>query len=196
MTGNGFRHRGWYSRGYLPHLDVPGIWQIVTFRLADALPRRVVAAWRVGLEEDPEADRELLRRADQYLDRGHGRCLLAHREDAATVRGSLLHFDDVRYDLVAWVVMPNHVHVLARMREGNALGTVVGGWKRYTARRINARRGCSGRMWHPGFFDRFIRDQAHFDRAVRYIHRNPVRAGLVGTAERWEFSSACNGGEG
>jgi type I restriction enzyme R subunit len=47
-----------------------------------------------------------------------------------------------------------------------------------------------GRFWFREYFDRYIRNEPHFANAVRYIHENPVQAGLVDRAEDWEFSSA------
>ncbi len=187
-TGN--EVRGWFSRGYLPHLDAPEVWQFVTFRLADALPKLVVDRWKRELEEEPETDRRLVRLVDRYLDEGHGSCLLGDPDSAVIVEGALLHFDGQRYDLAAWVVMPNHVHVLVRPREGWTLGELIGSWKRFSATRINRMSGGNGRLWQVAYFDRFIRDREHMNRTVAYIHENPVRAGLVTAAEEWDFSSA------
>ncbi|HHQ48865.1 MAG TPA: transposase, partial [Acidobacteria bacterium] len=104
--------RGWFSRGYLPHVDAEGTWQFVTFRLADALPGEVMERWRLELEEDAEGDHELLRRVERYLDAGHGSCLLGETRFGAMVEAALRYFDGERYQLAAWVVMPNHVHTL------------------------------------------------------------------------------------
>ena len=63
----------WYSRGYLPHFDHPGLIQMITFRLADALPASVLKAWREELPLDEMAQR---RRTEAYLDTGYGSCCL------------------------------------------------------------------------------------------------------------------------
>ena len=179
-------HKGWYSRGYLPHLDAPGVIQALTFRLADALPRDVLDSWR-----DRELEQgDILTRSAAFLDAGHGSCVLRDPRCAGIVRDCIVRFDGEKYRLIAWVVMPNHVHVVVRIREGWSLGTTVGGWKGASAREINRLLGLRGRLWQPGYFDRFIRDGAHLQRAVLYVHENPVKAGLVAQAEDWEFSSA------
>jgi len=171
-------------------LDALGVWQFVTFRLADSLPAGVMGGWRRELEDDPEMDREVVRRVERYLDEGHGSCVLGDAEHGAVMEGALRHFDGERYFLAAWVVMPNHVHVLVQMRDAWSLGETVASWKRFSATRINRAANRRGRLWQVEYFDRFIRDREHFERVVAYIHQNPVKAGLCASPERWPFSSA------
>ena len=111
-------HRGWYSRGYLPHWDHPGMIQSLNFRLGDSLPASVLARWQAELgarRRDagaPRADVELRRRIEEYLDAGHGECWLRRSAIAQLVEEALLHFDTERYRLLAWCIIPNHVHAL------------------------------------------------------------------------------------
>ena len=117
----------------------------------------------------------------------------AHLRDpaiAATVQNALLHFDGERYRLSAWVIMPNHVHVLIEQIRGFPPGGIVHAWKSFTAKQANRLLGRTGAFWAPDYFDRYIRDQAHFDAAVYYVHENPVKAGLIARAEEWRWSSA------
>jgi REP element-mobilizing transposase RayT len=79
--------------------------------------------------------------------------------------------------------MPNHVHVLIEQAGGFRLGDIIHAWKSFTAKQANKHLGRTGAFWAPDYFDRYIRDQAHFDVAVHYIHENPVKAGLVARAE-------------
>jgi putative transposase len=134
---------------------------------------------------------ERRRRLDAMIDEGLGACLLRAPEFAAIVGDALLHFDAVRYRLIARVVMPNHVHVLIEQLDGFRLGDIVQSWKSFTAKEINKRRNASGRVWAPDYFDRFIRDVTHFGNAVRYIEENPVNAGLAAHPQDWPFSSAA-----
>jgi putative DNA methylase len=181
-------HKEWYSRGYLPHFDAPGIVQAITFRLADSLPARVV--------QTLVQDRLLMNdpgkrvRIEAYLDAGHGRCFLRDPHIARLVEEALFHFDGERYCLIAWVVMPNHVHVMIEQTEGYPLDSIIHSWKSYTATEANKILGRHGAFWFREYFDRFIRDERHFANAIRYIHENPVAAGLVEKAEEWRFSSA------
>jgi hypothetical protein len=63
-------------------------------------------------------------------------------------------------------------------------------WKGLSSNGINKLLGRSGRLWQPDYFDRFIRDADHLDRALLYIEHNPVKAGLVQRPEEFRFSSA------
>ncbi len=290
-------HRGWYSRGYLPHCDHPGLLQSITYRLADSLPAMALERMDAELGGLPPQQRvrEQRRRIEEWLDAGHGCCVLRWPEAAGCVVESWQHFAGERYDLIAWVVMPNHVHVLVRVYEGVPLGKVVQSWKSYTGKRIRgmmeegragarraqdeegragarraqdevgragarraqgeagragarraqdeegragarraqgeegrvgtrraqdeegragarrsqgeegragarraqdeegragARRSQEDGVWMREYWDRYIRDEDHFVAVVRYIHDNPVKAGLVAVAEDWPWSSA------
>ncbi|MFI5034301.1 MAG: transposase, partial [Reyranellales bacterium] len=70
------------------------------------------------------------------------------------------------------------------------LGTIVGSWKRFTARQANQKLGRSGPFWQTEYWDRFIRNEAHFAAAKNYIDQNPVKAGLVNDANLWPYGSA------
>jgi len=179
--------KGWYSRGYLPHFDVPDLIQAVTFRLADSLPKSALDRLDAnGI--DAAGRRDLI---EATIDCGLGECLLGAEQNAQIVQRSLLHFDGERYRLLAWVVMPNHLHVLLETFPRFPLADVIRSWKTFTARGINLLRGRQGAVWQPDYFDRYIRDQAHFEAAVRYIEQNPVKAGLVGSPAQWPFGSAA-----
>jgi len=179
--------KGWYSRGYLPHVDVPGLIQSITFRLADSLPHDVLD--RLADEKLDDAERR--KRIESFLDAGHGECLLARPEIAQIVENALLHFDGERYRLIAWCVMPNHVHVLIETRAGHPLAAVIHSWKSFTAKEINSMLGRSGEVWQREYFDRYIRDDRHLQAVIKYIEENPVKAKLVMSADDWRFSSAA-----
>ena len=174
---------GWYRPRALPHFDTPERPQFVTFRLGDSLPSSVELA-RSG-----ESRAAYRRRIETALDAGAGTCWLARPDLAEIVRDGLLHGCGQTHDLHAFVVMPNHVHVLTTFREGFRLCDVVRGWKSYSARRINARLGLSAALWRRDYYDRFIRDEQHFEQARSYIETNPVTAGLTKDADSWGFSS-------
>jgi len=89
--------------------------------------------------------------------------------------------------------MPNHVHVLLATNATHGLGKIVRLWKAYTAARINMLVGRSGRLWAADYFDRFIRDEKHFESTKHYIEMNPVNAGLCDRPDAWPFSSAGYG---
>ncbi len=180
--------KGWYSRGYLPHFDAAGTVQAVTFRLADSLPRHVVD---MLIEQSKDDSAKLRHWTAAELDRCHGACLLSEEDAARVVETALHHFDGDRYHLLAWVIMPNHIHALVEMVPGWPLGCLVKSWKAFSAARINRVLGRSGGLWQPDYFDRRIRGDAHLAAAVRYIEENPVTAGLVPRRQDWPYSSAA-----
>ena len=184
--------RGWHDRGYLPHYDAARVFQSITYRLADALPRAVVEQFATEVELEPETERqlELRRRYEQFLDSGYGSCVLRQPAVAQQVIEAWRHFAGERYHLHAWVVMPNHVHVLCEPLSGYSISALVGSWKAYTARRINRLLGRSGALWMEDYWDRYIRDAGHYQKVIAYIHDNPIQAGLVEAAEDWPWSSA------
>ena len=180
--------KGWNSRGYLPHFDSPELTQHVVFRIAGSLPLDVIDS----LPGDASRRRVAV---DAYLDRTAKGAPLGDPALAAIVEGALLHFDGERYRLVAWCVMPNHVHVLFEQMPGWPLAKVVKAWKTFSAKAINKRKARSGPFWAMDYFDRFIRGESHLWKTIDYIEGNPVRAGLIGSARLWRFSSAFSAPE-
>jgi len=195
---------GWRSRGYLPHFDSRCVVQHVTYRLADSLPADVVAQIEAALKVVPSDRQQVERRMriEDWIDRGLGSCLLGEPAAARMVQQSFLHFDGERYRLLAWLVMPNHVHVLFHTLGEWTMSRIVASWKSYTGRRLSLGPPRSSvalprhRVWHREYWDRFIRDELHFQVAREYIHQNPVKAGLVRRVEDWEWSSARRSGGG
>jgi putative transposase len=179
--------KGWYSSKYLPHFDAPGTRQYVTYRLADSLPAARRHEWEALRNVDDKLEQQ--RRIELYVDRGYGACHLRGPRVATMLQDNFWHQDGKRYRLLAWVVMPNHIHALVELWRV-PLGKVVQGWKSYTTKEANRILGREGAFWEADYFDRYIRDEAHFWRVVRYIENNPVKARLAKTPEEWLWSSA------
>jgi len=112
------------------------------------------------------------------LDQCHGKCLLKRPKLAEIVGNALKHYDDDKYDLDRFVVMPNHVHAIVQFRAGATLSVVSQSWLRYTAREINAAVGESGAFWQPEPFDHIIRSAEQFEYLQGYIFDNPKKANL------------------
>lgn len=182
--------RGWYSRGYLPHFDESGRVQFITYRLHDSMPKEVLDAYNEALLRKEIDELERMRKIERYLDKGNGACWLRRPEVAELIEENILHFDGDRYRLIAWCVMPNHVHVLVETVAGFSLKDLAHSWKSYTAHEANRRIGRRGTFWQREVFDRYMRSEAHFKRTLFYIHWNPVQANLVDRPENWRFSSA------
>lgn len=180
--------KGWHSRGYLPHFDSPDLVQTLTFRLADSLPQGKIEQWRQ--DERCRSDRQLANAIENYLDRGYGCCALKTPQVAQIVEDALIYFDDHRYKLLAWCIIPNHVHMMFETLAFFGLSKLLHSWKSFTANRINAFMNISGQFWQEDYFDRYVRNEAHFNRALHYIEHNPVRAKLCQSPEDWPCSSA------
>ena len=258
-------HHEWYSRGYLPHFDVPRVIQHITYRLVDSLPDSVLEQMqseiKILFQEEEKRKIELRQRIETYLDSGHGSCILQEPHIASCVVDTWRRFDGERYRLLEWVVMPNHCHVMIEPFEGFPLAKIVLSWKNYTARFINEYRRCnvnswerpwerrtpvrqdtspnydapvqqeispnygvpvqqetspnygasvrrkasiqqenqgkcrsgerrSQQVWQREYWDRYIRNEKHFEIVKSYIEMNPVKAGLVLKPEEWLWSSA------
>lgn len=188
----------------LPHWFQPGVACFITFRTADSMPREVLSEWlrardvwllRLGIDpadrdwknrlhELPIAQRREFSRthAEQYhavLDKGYGECLLRRADLAEIVATSLRHFNGDRYDLGDFVIMPNHVHLLAAMRGSTTIDEQCKSWKKFTATKINAVLGRRGHFWQAEAFDHLIRTPEQFDYLCRYIADNPLKASLT-----------------
>ena len=182
-------HRGWHERGYLPRFDAGAVVQTVTFRLADSLPREFYE--KAAAVAANGTERSLL--LEKGIDQGRGNCILNDPINAAIMRSALEHFDGEQYLLLAWVIMPNHVHAMIEQAPGYSLTNVVQSWKSVSAHAINKARGRNGRVWSPDYFDRFVRDEAHYINAMYYIENNPVKARLCASPEAWPWSGSAEG---
>ena len=184
-----------FYRRHLPHWRQEGVTYFVTFRLADSLPQsklRELAALRdewlrktkvgqsTALSHDSEFARATMERVERWLDEGSGCCALQDLAAAQEVKRCLLHDDGKRCDVFAFVVMPNHVHLLSRPHSDveYPLERLEQAWKSFSARGINRLRRASGTLWQNESFDTIVRDEEHLFRCLQYIGSNPHRAGL------------------
>ena len=172
----------------LPHWQQGDTWVFVTWRLADSLPKAVVGKILLKKKDwedvrpkpwDDEMQKEHNRlftlRFESLLDDCHGSCCLRDPAIGEIVSNALLHFEGERYELDAFVVMPNHVHVLFRTINGHKMEDILHTWKRFTAREINKVLGKTGQLWQTEYWDRLIRSQKHLNWSQRYIDENPAK---------------------
>lgn len=188
----------------LPHWQQEGAVYFITFRLADAVPSHLRVQWEsergawLRVHPEPwskEIEREYHERfsgaIERWLDAGYGACLLRRPECAQIVAGTLRHFEGQRVIMISSVVMPNHVHALFVQNPEWPLKKLIQSWKRFTAREINKLLERSGSLWQRDYFDRLVRDEKHFANCVRYVRRNPEKAGLnEGEFLLWESEIA------
>src|SRR5438874_3107018 len=179
------------ARRHLPHWEQEGATYFVTFRLADSIPNTLLTEWHDELQTwlkfhprpwDHKTAKEYERRfvdgPEKWLDRGHGECHLRNQRLAAIVANALRHFDRERYRLDAFVVMPNHVHVLVQPKSGHSLSEILHSWKSFSAHSINKALHRKGDFWMEESHDRMVRDFEELERYRDYIKENPVAAKL------------------
>jgi REP element-mobilizing transposase RayT len=165
----------------LPHWQQGEVMQFVTFRLADSMPQSKLRIWKDELStwktHNPEPwsenqTREYHQRftwkLENWLDEGHGACILKEPTKRSILEETLMHDQGTRATHHTWVIMPNHVHLLFTPMA--PLDKLMQSWKGVSSRRIGA-----GTIWQKNYRDTLIRDSQHFANAVRYIRRNPVK---------------------
>ncbi len=200
-----------YYRRNLPHFQPAGATLFVTWRLAGSLPQEVVA--RLQQETDfvrtqlDKTDNDTLRtqelyaeyrrafgRFDQELDRAEvGPAWLKNEELARLMVDSLHHRDGKEYHLLAYCIMPNHIHVvfapwIDEHGEPVALERIMHSYKRYTAQQANRILQREGEFWQHESYDHVVRNTDELARIVAYVANNPVKAGLVQRRDEWPWT--------
>jgi REP element-mobilizing transposase RayT len=187
----------------LPHWAQAGTVAFITWRTKDSIPQSVLNRWHADRDDwlrkrgiNPKADdwRQQLQKLDRsqqgefvrtfserwhrHLDACHGACVLRQPELSQIAAESLLKFDGDRYELTDFIVMPNHVHLLAAFATEEGMLNQCEGWKHFQATMINRKLGGSGRFWQQDGFDHLVRSSEQFDALRRYIAANPSKARL------------------
>jgi len=108
---------------------------------------------------------------------------------ASLVEDAVSFFHGERYDLRAWVVMPNHVHALFKVN-ATPMAEILESWKKYTAQKANRLLKRRGEFWQADYWDTYMRDSEHELETRKYIENNPAKAGLVLDPKMWPWSSA------
>ncbi len=185
-----------------PHWSQSGSIVFITFRTADSIPVEVLSRWErekqdwmrrhgCALEEHwsevlPNLDhtlrdqfnQEFNRCREAFLDTCHGECVLRSPALAKIVADALMHFDGDRYRMGDFVVMPNHVHLLAAFASEDSLVAQCDSWMHYSARQINLALGGKGKFWQQEPFDHLVRSPEQYAYLRRYIRENGTKAGL------------------
>jgi REP element-mobilizing transposase RayT len=194
------------SRGRLPHWELDNALYFFTYGLIDTLPAAAMQALnaeralierlvtgdqsRRTLVDSDEISRLFHARLDDHLDHGYGECWLRKAQIAQLVIETWQLFDGDRYQLLAWCVMPNHVHIVFRLFEGRMLARIVHSWKSFTALRANESLGRTGPFWEREYHDRIIRDERELQDRINYVLRNPEKAGLRDWPYVWSAGEA------
>lgn len=135
------------------------------------------------------ASREQQLKLEDYIDRGLGECFLRDPRVATLMENAMRFHHRQRFELLAWVVMPNHVHALLKVGS-TSLSKIIQNWKSIGAVQANKLLGRTGEFWQADYWDTYMRDEEQTRMTLRYIENNPVKAKLCRTPEAWPFSSA------
>jgi REP element-mobilizing transposase RayT len=207
-----------FRRRNLPHWDVPHSAYFVTSCLEGSIPAEGwldVQSYRAQLDCRPNPSDETLEqselrkwklqfaRVDTWLDTQPANCILADERLAGIVVNSMFHFAAVRYYLIAFVVMPSHIHWLfqprpewvatlpTRPRKVTPREKIMYSFSRWTANQCHRVLHQRGRFWQGEPYDHWVRDADEMERIIHYIEANPVKARLVDAPEQWSWSSAA-----
>ncbi len=188
------------NRGRLPHGENEEGLYFITLYLADSLPHSVLAkiaechrilatAKQSNANLLPEQKAMLAdysrTRIEEYFDRGAGSCPFLDMRISGAMAAALRFREGMHYRLLAWCIMPNHVHVVARIFPGRELAKIVKAWKNFSAKAANHALERKVRFWKREHYDRLIRNGDELDRAIRYVVANPAKAGLKNWAWVW-----------
>ncbi|HWA87729.1 MAG TPA: transposase [Opitutus sp.] len=189
-----------FTRDKLPHWEVESGRYFVTVRVSDSLPRDAI----LRLEEIhrtlstilPQSSafvalqRQYFRTMEKYLDAGAGSCLLRLAPIASLVVEELALLRDWKIEVPHYTVMPNHWHALIVPSQDctHSLSAIMKRLKGRSAKRINRALNRSGPVWQREWFDRWMRNDAEWDKTVAYIRNNPVSAGLVSSWHEHSWS--------
>jgi len=179
------------TRGYLPHRVVSQATYFVTFRLADSLPASVLLECerntrsKLLTPSKEEFRRRYQEAMEQELDTSYGQCWLNHPQVASVITNTIRYFNSERYELLAWTIMPNHVHVLLTLIADFSLSSILHSWKSFSAKKANQILGKTREFWQREYFDVLVTSERQFEFFLRYVLNNPVKAGLCNEIFQW-----------
>ena len=200
-----------YQR-HLPHWQPQSAVFFVTFRLKNSLPYELIESLREEWERAkaashnlPESERanqnaldeqRYFERWEDYLDKAEfGPRWLSQPEIADIVKEAMHYRDEKDFDLHAYSIMSNHVHVvfgpLSKSEwhsDSQPLHKILQSLKRHTARQANKILDREGAFWQDESYDRVIRDNNEYVRIVNYVLENPVKAGFVSRWDDWRWA--------
>ncbi|HKK19160.1 MAG TPA: transposase, partial [Opitutales bacterium] len=123
-----------------------------------------------------ERDELFRQQIDHWLDQGIGSCLLSNPNTSAITSKAIHFFDGTRYRLEAYVVMPNHVHLMLRPNSGHRLPKILHSLKSFTSNEINKLVKRKGSLWQDESYDRIVRSPEEMSHFREYIRKNPQAA--------------------
>ncbi|MDE5794040.1 MAG: transposase [Muribaculaceae bacterium] len=172
--------------GNLPHMHQDGTTQYVTFRLADSLPATKIQELNDLISQFKKANPEpwdqetqidywkmIGPKSERLLHNGYGNCLLRFPEVRKILIDSISYYDEKKYIVYAYIIMPNHVHMLIRPLGKYKIRDILHGIKGFSGFGINKLTCSHGEFWMRESFDRLVRSEAAYEHYMRYIISNP-----------------------
>lgn len=205
-----------FYRSRLPHIVPPYATFFITFRLAGSLPASIVYSLKAKYEKltndrdgENQEEKELrlskLRKSyfkefdDQLDKKGSGPTYLNNSEIAACIKNELEKYNGDYYDLQAYCIMPNHVHLLLdtsiqeySLASPIRLDKILKRLKGSSAIKANRLLERTGSFWQKESYDHLVRNQTEWHRIYGYILNNPYKAGLVENFSNWPYLFGCN----
>ena len=155
----------------LPHISLNEYYQFITFRTKDS-----VDAYIAKLQNDTTLTTRIKQyKIDEYLDNSNNGAYL-YDKNINILKEVIFSKDKYLYELEAFSIMPNHVHILLKQKE--ELSIIIKFIKAKSAIELNKSLDKSGKFWHDSYFDKLIRNQKHYDLVYNYILNNPIKAGI------------------
>jgi putative transposase len=203
-------YREFYRRN-LPHIQPRGATFLVNFRLADSLPKEVVEQLRAEADQlvkrisiikdskerfllHDKEQRKLFGKWDDALHKSQmGPFWLKDERIAQIVADSILYHDGAWFDVIAYCIMPNHVHLVLMPYESSdtadySLMKIMHNIKRNSANYANKILGRAGIFWQHESYDHFARDEKELERIIKYVLYNPVKEGLTDDWTKWKWT--------
>ena len=160
----------------LPHIDLLEHYQFITFRTNDSLDGYLK---KIYTSEEKNSKKQML--ADSYLDNSNkGAYLYDNKIDI--FKKIIFDKNHELYELVSFAIMPNHIHLLLKQKA--SLVDIIKYIKGKSAIELNRVLGKNGQFWARDYYDRGIRDNAHFSTIYEYILNNPTKANLIDAEDR------------
>ena len=150
----------------------------ITLRLSDSLPESKLEElidYKLKYSDNPnnlEEIAERLRAIDNWLNKGHGSCILKYKPIQDVVDNTINFYDGNKYILFDYVIMSNHIHLL--LIPNDPIRETMISFRRFTSRLINKITGKNGSVWQEDYFDRLIRNFKDFEETSDYIKTNPL----------------------
>ncbi len=191
-----------YNGKLFPHWELQAVVFHACFRLADSVPMEMQKQWLEDRKQILELCKKQQRtlteydikrlqflyseKIERFLDAGYGSCVLQKPKVAEIVRGSLEYYNNTKYLLHAWCIMPNHVHAIFQTLAEHSLSEIIQGWKSFTAHAINKFLGNHGQLWQNDSYNHIIRSEREYYNQISYVWNNPTKAGHVTWEWRWK----------